>query len=311
MFTEEMDKILTEGYKDRNKSFSQIQAELGVTKGQMQTRVKELGLVKERVDAIFYTEEIDDKIREGYASNLVTVWDIAKDLGISEKSVQRRAKQLGLRKVKFIPSLADGTKERILKVSQEEDLTWEEMSDKLGLDPETIRGHLISMGVKKKPSNRTSRKVPDTPEFYEDLGNPRLSASDIATKYKVSDGCILQWRRKVYGEFKNQLHTTARLTSADTKVKEVLDELDLAYFFNKGIGKWKVDFYLGQKGIIEVHGDYWHNLEETIKKDQRKARELAKKGYKMLFIWESELSNMKQVKERIQRFWVSLISDNK
>ena len=311
MWTKEQEQYLIESYENPDIRFKDIVEYLGKTKGEVQAKVKKLGLVKKRVDQIHYTEEMDRAIEEGYKDATITVWELAKRLQISDKSLQRRAKQLGLTKVKYTPSLEDEKTDLIREWSQKEGVTWEELSDKVGLDAETIRERLRMMGLKKKPSGRTRRIVPDTKEFYDDLGNPRYSAPDLAEKYGVSNSCILQWRKKIYGEFKNQLHTTERMTTADKVVAKALDDLDLVFQFNKRVGHWKVDFYLGQKGVIEVNGEYWHNLKNVREKDERKNKWLTDNDYKVLNISEDDTKSPKLVREKIKAFWVSLIRENK
>ena len=86
---------------------------------------------------------------------------------------------------------------------------------------------------------------------------------------------------------------------AEYKLANILDELDLLYKDHHTIENWSVDFYLGQKIIIEVQGDYWHSDEQRVERDKRKKEDLESKGYRVLHIWESELENIDKVKEKI------------
>ena len=56
------------------------------------------------------------------------------------------------------------------------------------------------------------------------------------------------------------------------------------------------------KHIIEVNGDYWHNLPWCIEKDKRKYATYDKLGYKTLIIWEHELKNPDKVVKNIIKF---------
>jgi len=58
----------------------------------------------------------------------------------------------------------------------------------------------------------------------------------------------------------------------------------------------------GQKKIIELYGDYWHNLPEYKKRDKRRIKAYANYGYKTLIIWEHELKDIDKVKNRILEF---------
>lgn len=69
------------------------------------------------------------------------------------------------------------------------------------------------------------------------------------------------------------------------------------------IGGFNPDFLSkNPKHIIEVNGDYWHNLPKVKEKDKRKLKTYSKYGYKTLTIWEHELKNPNQVLNRIEKF---------
>ena len=97
----------------------------------------------------------------------------------------------------------------------------------------------------------------------------------------------------------------------ELEVEKILEELDLAYIYEKKILNWKVDYYLGQKTIIEVQGEYWHNLSKTKEKDERKFKELRDNGYVIIEIWENELSDKDKIKAKIlSQFGSPLRSDS-
>ena len=57
-----------------------------------------------------------------------------------------------------------------------------------------------------------------------------------------------------------------------------------------------------QKYIIEVFGDYWHNLPKMIKRDKERLLTYSEQGYKTLVVWEHELRNQPQILNKIQKF---------
>ena len=64
----------------------------------------------------------------------------------------------------------------------------------------------------------------------------------------------------------------------------------------------------GKKQIIEVNGDYWHNLPKMIKKDKKKMKIYRKYGYKTLIIWENELIgnfNQNRIIDKIKKLYNS------
>lgn len=69
------------------------------------------------------------------------------------------------------------------------------------------------------------------------------------------------------------------------------------------VGGFNPDFLSkNPKHIIEVFGDYWHNLPKVKKRDKRRFRSYKEYGYKTLVIWEHELSNQNKVLNKIKGF---------
>jgi len=58
----------------------------------------------------------------------------------------------------------------------------------------------------------------------------------------------------------------------------------------------------GQKKIIELYGDYWHNKLDYKIRDKRRLIEYKKQGYKTLIVWEHELKDLDKVKEKLLEF---------
>ena len=58
----------------------------------------------------------------------------------------------------------------------------------------------------------------------------------------------------------------------------------------------------GQKKIIEMYSDYWHNLPSYKKRDKRRLKAYNKLGYKTLIIWENEFENLDFVAGKLIAF---------
>lgn len=58
----------------------------------------------------------------------------------------------------------------------------------------------------------------------------------------------------------------------------------------------------GQKKIIEMFGDYWHNRTDAKKRDILRLIAYKNYGYKTLIIWEHELKNLEKVTNKIKEF---------
>jgi very-short-patch-repair endonuclease/AraC-like DNA-binding protein len=297
---EEIDRIRYV-YETNEISISELAKEFGLpSRSSILTTAKKMGLTKTQTRnarsgfKTEWTEEMIAQLREGYASELVTVDELANSLKMSIDTMAKKAKELGLSKVR--KQFVTDQQMLIIREMAENQLSIKQIIEKTGLGKETIRKIMRSFDI---PTYHTRIKdLEDKEAFFKDLGNPRYSAPDLRRKYGVSDGAIHKWRRKIYGEFKLQLHTTEHLSDLEMQMVEILEELDLAYIPQKKIDKWTVDFYLGQKTILEVDG-YYHDKNKVQEKDSRKLKDLRSKGYQIITISYSEFENKEQIKLKI------------
>ena len=58
----------------------------------------------------------------------------------------------------------------------------------------------------------------------------------------------------------------------------------------------------GQKKIIELYGDYWHNLPERKKVDKRRIKTYNKLGFNTLIIWQHELKDLELTIAKLMEF---------
>jgi len=58
----------------------------------------------------------------------------------------------------------------------------------------------------------------------------------------------------------------------------------------------------GQKKIIELYGNYWHELPKAKKRNIKRIKTYKKYGYKTLVIWSEELKDLEQVIAKIMEF---------
>ena len=119
---------------------------------------------------------------------------------------------------------------------------------------------------------------------------------------------------------KKRKRTKGSRTKIEAKVAQFLNDMGIKYRQNESVGRFNVDFLIGEKYIIEAYGDYWHcnpqkyppdyynrglkyEAHERWTKDQNRRRELEAMGYAFLILWESEINsapklckiNMKQL----------------
>jgi very-short-patch-repair endonuclease len=115
-------------------------------------------------------------------------------------------------------------------------------------------------------------------------------------------------------EFKNKTLKAQRkgMKLNLNKKEEILKHLLYLLFFNKykytgnrnvWIEGFNPDFINEKdKKIIELFGDYWHNLPQVKERDVRRLETYKKYGYKTLIIWENELKDLELAKNRLLNF---------
>ncbi|WP_232490104.1 endonuclease domain-containing protein [Neobacillus cucumis] len=158
-------------------------------------------------------------------------------------------------------------------------------------------GEIIKLlGIKRVRHKKVY--LPQTKEVEIELRNPYLTHVEIAAKYGVTDTCVAK-RRK-------ELEVKVRKRNFDTlieqQVEQLLLDLDLVYFKQKKIDRWSIDFYLGKKHCIDVHGRWSHSLNKVKERDIRKQIFMSENGFKYLIIHERELADLKGVMKRIKNF---------
>lgn len=80
------------------------------------------------------------------------------------------------------------------------------------------------------------------------------------------------------------------VSSIEVAVANELDHRGISYIHQGSVGPYVPDFVIGQT-IIEVDGDYWHNLPRVIERDIRKNILYQNEGYKIIRIWEHEVND--------------------
>jgi G:T-mismatch repair DNA endonuclease (very short patch repair protein) len=97
----------------------------------------------------------------------------------------------------------------------------------------------------------------------------------------------------------------SRGTRIEVQVSEILDALGLEYCQNVQIGRFNVDFIVGD-AIIECFGDFWHCnpatwtpdryngslhmlAQDKWARDAARQRALEQKGFRFVALWESDI----------------------
>jgi hypothetical protein len=255
------------------------------------------------------TKEKKDYFLNNYSS---LKWDRkkwSKFLGVSIHTLSRYAKSRGIEKAMAFNSGQFKTKwneekEKILKEFYSV-YTVKQLEDMLGIGDEAINKKLKSWGLKKPMVFKN--KLALTEEVKKSLLCPYLSNEELSRDYDVSPTTIGNLRKKIGVAVRNYYHIRPSLL--EIEVMSVLDELDLAYIYNKKINGKEVDFYLGNKKAIEVNGEQTHKSLNIKKRDFKKLNYLKNLGYELLYLCEYDLFDRNIIKNKIKKFIVSLFSN--
>jgi G:T-mismatch repair DNA endonuclease (very short patch repair protein) len=229
---------------------------------------------------------------------------IAGAVNLPEKQISRIGMTLGMPKKATGYNVTEGidigghhykyvTQEQFEYIKEHFEDQVSDIAEAIGLDSQRVSDIIIRAGLRDRLYKRF---IPEDPKGYnDDLKDPYLSHAELGKKYGVSESLIaLHRKQRGYGVRRKNYDTIPELV-----VTEILDELDLAYIHPKQIGKWSIDFYLGNKVCIDVNGSWSHSLDHVIERDTRKNIELREQGYKYLIIDEVFIKDKELVKNAI------------
>jgi G:T-mismatch repair DNA endonuclease (very short patch repair protein) len=100
-------------------------------------------------------------------------------------------------------------------------------------------------------------------------------------------------------------------SNLELKVHEILNDLNIEYSVNKFLFGYNYDIIFPERIILEIQGDFWHanpniyketdilnfpkrkrTAKEIWEYDKRKRQIAEKKGYKVIYIWETEINEL-------------------
>ncbi|MHA4041096.1 PDDEXK family nuclease [Bacillus cereus] len=171
-----------------------------------------------------------------------------------------------------------------------------DIGKEINLDERRVGEILKLLGIKRTRHRKIY--LPKTAEVEQELKNPYLSHVEIAIKYGVSDTCVTKRRKELNVKVRKKNYDTL----LEQQVEQMLLSLDLAFIKQKRIDKWSIDFYLGRKYCLDVHGKWAHSLKKIKERDKRKLLFMEEGCYKYLVIHEEELANKEKVLQKIKEF---------
>ena len=139
--------------------------------------------------------------------------------------------------------------------------------------------------------------------------NDKLKWSTIQ-KNKFIKTIKKKWEDKIFRERRIKELCSGRSNRPNKPEKVIMsiikdNKLDFRYTGDGSliIGCLNPDFVNKDNNkIIELYGDYWHNLPKSKKTDSKRVGIYKNHGYDTLIIWEHELENLKLVEDKLIKF---------
>lgn len=304
IWTPEMEEELRSMYSNSKITLDDMVKSFNMSESSIVKKARSLGMNKVK-DIFDWSSHKIRLLKKHYASEDYTVVSIAELFETTEAVIRSKAKQLGLSKIKNKPY---SDEEVAWMVKNKEAKSLEEIATILGRSKDAIKIKLVKLGEIETINRR--KVMPNTEEFKLDIGNPMHSNAVLSRKYGVSSTTISNWRKQLFGNFKIMVDTWRCKTTSEMDFEDILEELDLAYIYQKEILGWRIDFYLGMKTIVEIYGSYHHKLEKVKLKDERAINQLKEAGYNVIVIWDYELKNKEKIKQLIQTEFGSPLMGN-
>lgn len=131
----------------------------------------------------------------------------------------------------------------------------------------------------------------------------RKLASDGWTEEKrqlARERTLTLWTNPDY--VKKHLDMIGRPSSLEIQLASILTDYKIGFKQQSHIGPYLFDFELDNGDLIEVQGDYWHTLKETIFKDKSKSTYINKyfPEKKLFYIWEHEFYELNRLNEFVK-----------
>lgn len=240
--------------------------------------------------------ELDAKdLRHNYCTLKLRISDIAKKYNVSRNVITRCLEEMGISmRNRSEAHMGYPTKPHVATKDLKHDycdlkMSAREVGLKHSISRDTVTHRLKQVGVPMRPAGETYR---------------------------------IKWARLTDEEKTIRIRKTVEAShikpsQPETIMYELLQSLyphEWKYVGNKDVilGGLNPDFINvnGQKGIVEVFGDWWHSKAVTGRwkwlEAWSKKRHYAKYGFKTLIIWERELQDMSKVAVKVERFCHSL-----
>ncbi len=163
-------------------------------------------------------------------------------------------------------------------------------------------------GYLQSPESRLKQGKSLRKKFAEDTEWSRKRKEEISKQFKE-----LLSNKEYKAKHLKRIRKNVRPNKPEKKMLQIIKENNLPFNYVGNGNIWfkgknhsfNPDFLSkNPKHIIEVFGDYWHNLPNAKKRDRERLKTYKQYGYKTLVIWEHELKNKNNVLNKIGRFLI-------
>ncbi len=233
----------------------------------------------------------DSKIKKLYTQENSSLFKIAKIMDCSPDTISMRLKRMGVEiddrnKVKNL----NKDKIKIIKLYENGKST-QEIAKIFGCVDSSIFNILKKNGIKLRERKEASKLM------WKKEGHRDNISKKALKRFKEDTEFLKRYKKGV----------NRKPNKPETILKDLIKKNDLPFNY-VGNGKvWLNGFnpdFLSKnpKHIIELYGDYWHNLPKEKAKHKRRMSAYNSIGYKPLVIWEHELNNLNKVLNKIKKF---------
>jgi G:T-mismatch repair DNA endonuclease (very short patch repair protein) len=162
--------------------------------------------------------------------------------------------------------------------------------------------------------DKTSKKMKESlmAKYGKDITNPaqiewvkkKLSKTQKERLSKLSTEQLRELTEKARSKINY-------VSKQELRIQSILNDLNITYTANGFLYSYNWDLIFKNKTIIEVQGDFWHGnpklyketdillngltVKDVWEKDQKKLKLVESKGYKVYYLWESDINNMTDI----------------
>lgn len=281
-----------------------------------------------------------DMLLDNYCVKNLSKANIAKMFNVDIMTVKKYLKKYNLNKNEKKDFSNVLTKKLLINKYIIQNLSITKIADEFNINYGTVYNYLhkYKIKIKKTGSFLIGRKQIEHSKLMMGEGNPLFGvkrSKEICDKIsstrldRIKSGKIISTSKGIKNPelskkmkrlwqkdwFKKKMVAASRKAGHNSpnkleqKFMNILNNLIPKTFKFVGDGKLIIDRFNpdfcrcdGGKQLIELFGDYWHNLDTWKKRDKRKLKIYKNLGYETLIVWEHELKNLELLQHKILKY---------